>query len=98
MIYGTAHMAESYVFEKTGRGGFSHIAWMENTGTKERWLLRQRGAVLNRGGIPLKLGWHTASPEVVDWNSDGSLDLLVGAESGQVYLFERSFIDRGCMP
>ena len=33
-----------------------------------------------------------------DWNADGWNDLLVGAESGQVYLFERSYIERGCMP
>jgi hypothetical protein len=98
LLYGTARMAEPYVLEKTGKGGFSHIAWMENIGSEESWMFKRRGAVLNRGGIPLKLGWHTASPEAVDWNSDNRLDLLVGAESGQVYLFERSYIDRGCTP
>lgn len=44
------------------------------------------------------MNWPAASPEAVDWNLDGRLDLIVGAESGQVYLFERSYIDRGCMP
>lgn len=97
LLYGTARMAEPYVIEKSGRGGFSHIAWMENIGSQERWVFKRWGPVLNRGGVPVKLGWHTASPEAVDWNLDGRLDLIVGAESGQVYLFERSYIDRGCM-
>ncbi|HUU29752.1 MAG TPA: VCBS repeat-containing protein [archaeon] len=98
LVYGTARMAESYKVEPTGRGGFSHIDWLENVGSKDRWIFKRRGAVLNRGGIPLRLGWHTASPEAVDWNGDGRIDLLVGTENGRVYLFDRDYIDSGCQP
>jgi len=41
---------------------------------------------------------NRAGPEAVYWNGGGRLDLPAGAESGQVYLFERTYIDRGCRP
>jgi hypothetical protein len=35
---------------------------------------------------------------VVDFDGDGELDLLVGAESGRVYYFHRSYIERDTPP
>jgi hypothetical protein len=36
------------------------------------------------------LAGHDTAPTVVDWNRDGRLDLLVGAEDGHLYYLERS--------
>ena len=98
VIYGTSRMAEPYGPGDSGEGGFSHIDWLENTGGGKDWFFTRRGPLLKIGDKPYPLGWHTASPAALDFNHDGRLDLLVGVESGQVYLFERSFIEKGCMP
>ncbi len=64
-------------------------AWYENTGTQEKPVMKMRGAMM-----PGKLQGHNATPNAADWNGDGQLDLLVGAEDGFFYYFERSFLDR----
>jgi hypothetical protein len=63
-------------------------AWYENTGTQTRPVLEYRGNLVQR-----KLPGHSPTPAVVDWNGDGRLDLIVGAEDGFFYYFERSFLD-----
>ena len=35
----------------------------------------------------------TDGPEVADWNKDGIPDLLVGAENGVFYYWQRSSVD-----
>jgi hypothetical protein len=36
-----------------------------------------------------KLAGHTTSPTLVDWNNDGTKDLLLGAEDGHFYLLRK---------
>lgn len=62
--------------------------WYENTGTQQKPVLRLRGTILK-----VKLNGHNPTPNAADWNGDGRLDLLVGAEDGFFYYFERSYID-----
>ncbi|MEZ5400755.1 MAG: VCBS repeat-containing protein [Bryobacteraceae bacterium] len=64
--------------------------WYENTGVTERPVMRLRGPVIHDE----RLAGHSPTPNVADWNGDGRLDLIVGAEDGFFYYFERSFIER----
>lgn len=61
--------------------------WYENTGTRERPVMKLRGRVLKE-----KIEGHNATPYAFDWNGDGKLDLLIGAEDGFFYYYDRRFI------
>jgi hypothetical protein len=62
--------------------------WYENTGSQAKPVMTPRGTILKA-----KLAGHNPTPNAADWNGDGRLDLLVGAEDGFLYYFERSYID-----
>jgi hypothetical protein len=63
-------------------------AWYENTGSQQRPVFLFRGDL-----VPRKLPGHNPCPNVADWNGDGRPDLLIGAEDGFLYYFERRFLD-----
>lgn len=63
--------------------------WYENTGTVAKPIMRLRGTILKE-----KIAGHNPTPNAADWNGDGRPDLLVGAEDGFFYFFERSYIDQ----
>ena len=63
--------------------------WYENIGDRQKPVMRLRGLVLKT-----KFQGHNPTPNAADWNGDGRPDLIVGAEDGFFYYFERSFIDR----
>lgn len=62
--------------------------WYENTGSHEKPVMELRGTV-----VKAKLAGHNPTPNAADWNGDGKLDLLIGAEDGFLYYYERNFID-----
>ncbi len=62
-------------------------AWYENTGTQARPVLTPRGDL-----VPRKLPGHNPCPNVADWNGDGRIDVLIGAEDGFLYFFDRRFL------
>ncbi|MCC6538704.1 MAG: VCBS repeat-containing protein [Bryobacterales bacterium] len=68
--------------------------WYENVGTQARPIMRQRGKLIRNA----TLAGHSPTPNVADWNADGRLDLIIGAEDGLFYYFERSFIERSDAP
>jgi len=58
-----------------------NISFLRNISTdRKRHLFNDQGTVDSR-----ILAGHTTSPTVVDWNKDGIVDLLVGAEDGFLY-------------
>lgn len=62
--------------------------WYENTGSQQKPVFTARGDL-----APRKLPGHNPCPNTADWNGDGKLDLLVGAEDGFLYFFDRQFLD-----
>ncbi len=58
-----------------------NISFLRNISTdRNKHLFSDLGMVDSR-----ILAGHTTSPTVVDWNKDGIVDLLVGAEDGFLY-------------
>ena len=49
-------------------------------------------------GSPICIGYHETMAHATDWDHDGTLDLLAGAESGWVYFFRRAALDAGEEP
>lgn len=63
--------------------------WYENTGTRQKPVMKLRGRILQT-----EFQGHNPTPSVADWNGDGKPDLIVGAEDGFFYYFDRNFIDQ----
>ena len=63
--------------------------WYENIGTQEKPVMQLRGLLLKT-----RFQGHNPTPFVVDWNGDGKPDLIVGAEDGFFYYFDRNFISQ----
>ncbi|MFN7919013.1 MAG: VCBS repeat-containing protein [Bryobacteraceae bacterium] len=57
--------------------------WWENVGSQARPVMKERGRVLEA-----KLPGHNPTPNAADWDGDGKLDLLIGAEDGFFYFFK----------
>jgi len=66
---------------------FGNAYWYENVGGKFRY----RGELISRDLI--SLAGHSSTPVAYDWDGDGVLDLLIGAEDGFIYYFHRALIE-----
>ncbi len=75
--------------------GLTHtsVLFMENVGSCDKPIFARPVPVRIHGEEPIDLGGHCCSPHAVDWDGDGELDLIVGAENGNIYYFHRSFLD-----
>jgi len=67
--------------------------WHENQGTQAKPVMQLRGTL-----VRAKLAGHNPTPNVVDWNGDGKLDLIIGAEDGFFYCFDGRYIESLASP
>ncbi len=65
-----------------GRGN-GEIALFLNEGTNENPVFGKM-TILNNGKLDVG---STASPDMADWNGDGKKDLIVGNDSGEIFIF-----------
>ncbi len=65
---------------------YGHVMWWPNVGTAERPEFRFARHILDADGLPLDAGM-AAAPKVVDWDGDGTKDLLVGTEWNRILLY-----------
>ncbi len=82
----------------SARGG---VVYYPNVGTKEKPQYSYSRMVFTADGNPLDVGL-TAAPVVVDWDGDGLMDMLVGAQSNRILFYkntgtnkERKLVNRG---
>lgn len=64
--------------------------WYENAGDDITFVFR--GSVL-KNDQDVSFCGHETSPAVVDWDGNGSLDLLLGTEDGLIYFFKHEYLD-----
>ena len=65
------------------------VHWLPNEGTGKQ-LAFGKPVQLKAGNRPLEVKSRRAGPFVADWDQDGDLDLLVGAEDGSVSYYKNT--------
>lgn len=62
--------------------------WYDNEGSQQKPVMRLKGLL-----VKAKLPGHNPTPNLADWNGDGKLDLIVGAEDGFFYYFDGRYME-----
>lgn len=73
------------------------FTWFENTGSREKPKYAKGRFLKNNEGI-IRMDLEMMRPVALDWNSDGTIDLIVGDEDGRVVLLENTGQPEGSMP
>jgi hypothetical protein len=68
-----------------------NAGWFENIGTMEKPVFIWRGELFKRD--ILRTSAHSTSPEPIDFDGDGKLDLFLGGEDGKISCYHRAFIE-----
>jgi hypothetical protein len=75
------------LFDMVVGNGTGTLLWYQNHGTKGKPLFDTARLLCLENGRPIDVGWSSA-PELVDWDGDGLLDLIVGAEKESVLFYK----------
>ncbi len=75
------------LFDMVIGNGTGTLLWYQNHGTKGHPLFDTARLLCLEDGTPIDVGWSSA-PELVDWDGDGLLDLIVGAEKESIVFFK----------
>jgi FG-GAP-like repeat/FG-GAP repeat len=71
-------------------GSFSGGLWLRtNTGTRKEPRYDRKSVAVDADGKPLQMHGH-AAPVAADWDGDGSWDLVVGSDTGEVQWFRNT--------
>ena len=68
-----------------------NAGWYENVGYEKKAAFTWRGELIKRQ-IPVS-SEHSTTPEVIDFDGDGWLDLFLGGEDGRIECYHRAFIE-----
>ncbi len=68
-----------------------HAGWFENIGPINNPVYKWCGELIKKNIS--RTSEHSTSPEVLDFDGDGKLDLFLGGEDGQITCFHRAFIE-----
>jgi len=68
-----------------------NAGWYENTGDSGKAVFTWRGELIKRQIVISSE--HSTTPDVVDFDGDGWLDLFLGGEDGRIECYHRSFIE-----
>lgn len=69
----------------------ANAGWYENLGGEGHAVFRWRGELIKKE-IAIN-GEHSTTPEVIDLDGDGRLDLFLGGEDGKIECYHRAFIE-----
>jgi hypothetical protein len=69
----------------------TNVGWYENVGSKSEAVFHWRGELIKKE-IPMS-SEHSTTPELIDLDGDGRLDLLLGGEDGKIECYHRAFIE-----
>ncbi|OPZ09223.1 MAG: FG-GAP repeat protein [candidate division BRC1 bacterium ADurb.BinA292] len=73
-------------------GSLYHVWYYENVGSAHAPRFREHGTIMLEGR-PMHFSGHAGSVDVVDFNGDRRMDLIIAGESGWTYFVERSFLE-----
>ena len=66
--------------------------FLENSGTRDAPCFERPRPIRTPDGKAHKLSQHESHVTAYDWNGDGAPDLIIGGESGGLYLFHHDWL------
>ena len=73
--------------------GSNHFTWLvENIGTNTKPRFKAPEKFKAPDGVPVETSHHESHAAAYDWDADGRLDLMVGGESGTIYMYHRDWL------